>query len=195
MFGDSITNGEFSEPWYTTAGTTLGSHVTMTNKGNPSFRVVDLQGVVAAQVVAWAPKVCVIQAGVNDVARGTDLTTFAASVATLISTIKEGVPGIRMGWMGILCYGEQIPDPNGPKIVALNAAIKAACSAAGIAYFDARTPQQQYEKANNKDDVSVGLVTIRSPPGPDPYYGVHPSVAVGVPLMSAAFLQGCALNW
>lgn len=146
---------------------------------------------VNTDVIARHPTVVIIEGGINDAKNSTNLGTFATQVASLISTIQTGLPGVPIMWIGLFCFGETYPSAGIDTLVpAYEAVIVAACASAGVTHVDVRTPQQAYEAAHNAPPTSVDTGVLcfdASPPG------VHPSAALGQPIFGTAALAQTTL--
>lgn len=131
---------------------------------------------VLASFSAVANLVVIVEGGTNDVFD--DPAAFRTTVDALIATIKSAHPSAQIGWVNVLCNGEQFPDPLNATIGAVNNQIALAVAASGGTLIDVRAPQQAYEQANNTPSPGAfaGLLTAD---------GIHP-VAPGRALMCAA---------
>lgn len=164
---------------------------TVLNAGVSGDTVAMMLARVAADVIAHSPTVVVIEGGVNDAKNGTNLGTFATTCASLISTLRAGLPAARLMWIGAFCFGEMYPAQGTDATVpSYNSVISSACASASVTYVDTRTPQQAYEAAHNTPPpgVDTGITCFDTVPP-----GVHPSAAVGQPIMGTAALAQTTL--
>lgn len=165
---------------------------TVLNAGVSGDTIAMMLARVNTDVIAHNPTVVIIEGVINDVKNGTNLGTLAATCATLISTIKAALPGVRMLWVGGFCFGETYPSAGADiPTPSYNAVVATACANAGIPYVDVRTPQQAYEAIHNPPPTSVDTGIMCLDAGPP---GVHPSAAVGQPVFGTAMLAQTVLT-
>lgn len=188
-FGDSITQGSYSTPYFQGFTDAAGAHLTNVDRGHNGASAADLQTYVATEIAGSGSNVVVIEVGVNDVVLGFTPGQFATNLSTLVSMIRSALPSVRLGYVNIFCYGEGATwDTSATTIAAFNAAALVVCQTSGVTYFDVRSPELAWQAANNPPpgDVGVGLLTVNNPPGPQ---GVHPSAlgisAIYTPVLAA----------
>lgn len=203
FFGNSITAGVGSnlDRWQRPAETTINSSVvtpcTFVNAGHSGDTVVLLQARVAAEVIALSPQpaIVVIECSVNDTFTSVPIDEFITSVQLLITTLKAGIPGVKLAWLDELGRGELFPDPVGALINQYCAAIRYVCGINGVTHVPVREAQQAFEQTNNTpapgnfQSPSPGATVLLT------IDGVHPTTAVnGQALMSTAFTNKCTFS-
>lgn len=194
--GTSITIGVGQGSWYAPLQTAVtanygGSAPTWTNKGVSGNKVTDLIARLQTDVIALNPTVVIFEGGVNDLIAGIDLVTFAASCATLIANCKAGLPSARIGWAGIMCYGEYyLTDPIQATVDSYVKAISDACIAGGVTFFNVRPRHQLFMARLNAAGAINSVLTNDT----GPQLGIHPNSTYGIPMWSSVALARMTLT-
>lgn len=164
--------------------------VTITTHGVAGNTVAQIDARVNADIVALVPKptVVIVEAGINDVVTGVAIGVATAAISAVLTKLTTGIPGVRVAWLGCICYGESSGDDASynTAIGAVESAISAACTTFGQQYINARTPTRTYLAANNWGgaNVSSGVLTSDA---------VHPNVT-GQLLMATAAIGVCQVQ-
>ncbi len=132
-----------------------------------------LDGAAATLIVAQRPDVVFIASGgVNDARLGVTPASLASTMTSIIGKARAGNPLIQIGIMSVTFIGDKWgtgPVWNNPaydsateaSIDALNAAVSAACTAAGagVTYLDTRAAFLAWEVVNNPAKDASGHAT------------------------------------
>lgn len=140
FLGDSVTNGSGANSGATFYGAAMGARLgwTVTPKGVSSCGYIhgganNYASRVAADVIALAPDVVVVQGSVND--SDSSGAAIQAAATALYATIRAGLPNALIYVVGLWLWATD----STAAYIAGTAAMAAACATAGIKYIDPYT--------------------------------------------------------
>lgn len=186
--GDSLTQGigimSFI-PWWDPLATSINgvavTPITSINKGIGGQTSSDMLARFNTDVLGSGANSCCLETGVNDYGLGVSIDTFVSNLQAMSALwTGSGRAANKMAMCGVLCAGEQFPDQRMRRVKAFSNAMNKVAYDLGHPFFDQRSSQQAYEKANNLPPPGVFTGVLCA----DSQTGIHPN-ATGRSLMSS----------
>src|SRR6185437_1028353 len=97
-----------------------GQSFYLINTGVNGNQTADLLAGVQSRIIAFAPDVCIIECGVNDINGGAGSAAAIANMTSIVQAVQAALPACQIGITGIVIFGEAwVPGPawgpgNGP---------------------------------------------------------------------------------